>query len=711
VTLSATTSIPSRIWSALPILVLLAAGGALLTALAPAAWLVLLADGPLALAALVSAWGWGSWPAIWLGLHRRPMTQLVCIAVALGLGVLAVGVLVLGVAGWLSGAAAWGLTVAGWALGCLGLCRSAAGGGAVRPVRPELGCPGPDPASSTAAGGACVTGRRVMPILAGIGVRLVLAWPLTVLLFGASLPPGILWTAEAHGYDVLEYHLQVPREYFDLRRITFLPHNAYASFPQQMEVLYLLLMHLVGSPLAAAIPAQLLHAGCAVLTVVALAAWTPAGWPRRFVAAVAGSVPWLAYLGCLAYVELGMLFFAAVAAGLIVDQLAPHPKASAAGGSTSIPAGWRTGLAAGLCAGLAAGCKYTGAVLVGATLATAWLCTMPGSVAARLRPIACFIAGAGLAMSPWLIRNAAFTGNPVYPFAYEWFGGSAWSREQAAQWSDDHSLPDQSDSGGGSSTTAGRRLLLRLRLTGRELLGSCMLGPGLVILALMGFLRRTDRVAVALLLWAALIVAAWAAFTHMPGRFAVPIVVPLSLLAGRAVDPRLRRSWTVLVACVALGGALGGNAVLAKLLHAENAWWSRFGTPLRALVGATERIPDELPLNRMLSPDARVWLVGEARVFYLRPRVHYTVVYSRDPWLEYARQAGPEQCVAWLRTRNVSHVVFCWAEIDRLRRTSGFHPLVTREWVGSLAAAGLRPVPFPRGLADADLGVYEVQPE
>ena len=119
-----------------------------------------------------------------------------------------------------------------------------------------------------------------------------------------------------------------PREYFDAGRITFLPHNVYAAFPQQIEMLYLLLMHLAGGTLAAAIPAQLLHAACGLLAVLTLAAWTPPGWPRATVAVVVGSVPWLAYLGCLAYVELGMVFFAAVAAVPGTRSLPRHRRRS-----------------------------------------------------------------------------------------------------------------------------------------------------------------------------------------------------------------------------------------------------------------------------------------------------------------------------------------------------------------------------------------------
>ena len=58
---------------------------------------------------------------------------------------------------------------------------------------------------------------------------------LTVVPFAALMmivalqPPGILWLEEGLGYDVLEYHLQTPKEYYLSGAITYLPHSLYAK--------------------------------------------------------------------------------------------------------------------------------------------------------------------------------------------------------------------------------------------------------------------------------------------------------------------------------------------------------------------------------------------------------------------------------------------------------------------------------------------------
>jgi hypothetical protein len=220
----------------------------------PAVWLVLPVDGAYVAALLLGAAGWGAWPAAWLAAGQSAGRQ-VCLAMALGLGVLSTAMLALGVAGLLSGPVAWALLAAGGGLGAVRLLRAARG---------QLG----NVDSDSVAGPG---------LLARTLVLLPLCVPIVVVLYAACLPPGLLWAGEARGYDVLEYHLQVPREYFDAGRILFLPHNVYASFPQGVETLYLLLMYLAGGPLAAAIPAQLLHAALGGLTVAALLLWTPRG--------------------------------------------------------------------------------------------------------------------------------------------------------------------------------------------------------------------------------------------------------------------------------------------------------------------------------------------------------------------------------------------------------------------------------------------------
>lgn len=658
------------------------------TLLAPAAWFVAAIEGLLAVGVIFAAYGWGAWPAVWLRATGAGRLKRAALAVALGVGLLGFLTLALGTAGALGRVTAWSLVAGGWLLAVAAIGREAQDRRLARTSDPqEAGRAGPGSLGLRRVGwGGAAVGGTALGVVIGVA------------LCGASLPPGILWDDEGKGYDALIYHLQAPREYYDAGRIQFLAHNVYASFPQQVEILYLLAMHLAGGPLAGAIPAQWLHLLLGAGAVLALAAWAPRGAARWIVAGLAGSVPWLAYVGCLAYVELGTLLFAVVAGGLLIDALehdrdaarSPelrHDRADPTGGTTLARLLWT----AGLCAGLAGGTKYTALALVVAALGLAWLVAARGPVTARLRRGAIYAIGAAIAFSPWLIRNELLAGNPVYPFAYRWFGGAAWSDEQDAQWARGHRVPEAMQGAAG-----------RTRMLWNELLAAPMFAPTLtwdglrmgllpVLAIVVVGLAFRSRAGVLLCIWLGLIVLIWAGATHMPGRFVVIGVAPFGLLIGVVLRGRSAR-W-IAAAAVAAGLVASLNAwTLVRTWQAHDRAWKARGVALAGLPGRVELVCEAQPINEGVPPDGYVWLVGDARAFYLRPRAHYTVVFNRDSWLAYAERATPDEAVAWLRTQGVTHVVFSWLEIERLRGTYGFPEWVSREWVARLCSAGLRRV-------------------
>ena len=65
-----------------------------------------------------------------------------------------------------------------------------------------------------------------------------------------------------------------------------------------------------------------------------------------------------------------------------------------------------------------------------------------------------------------------------------------------------------------------------------------LFGQAIFVMALIGLIVSRDRAAVFLALWAGLIVLAWMTLTFIPGRFAVPLIVPLALLGGECLPGR-----------------------------------------------------------------------------------------------------------------------------------------------------------------------------
>ena len=95
---------------------------------------------------------------------------------------------------------------------------------------------------------------------------LVAAPFVSLALLAASDAPGFIWQEEGFGYDVLEYHLQVPKEYLQEGRIQYLPHNVYANFPANVEMLYLLAMIVLDDVYDVGIVANMIHLMLAALT-------------------------------------------------------------------------------------------------------------------------------------------------------------------------------------------------------------------------------------------------------------------------------------------------------------------------------------------------------------------------------------------------------------------------------------------------------------
>src|SRR5256714_7551625 len=183
-------------------------------------------------------------------------------------------------------------------------------------------------------------------------------WLLLVPVFSIStvcavLPPGLLWRDEPNAYDVTEYHLQVPREWYEAGQIIPLHHNVFSYFPFNVEMHYLLAMHLCGGPWNGMYLAQLMHVSFIALTVLAIyALLVERSKPAAIVAcAIAGATPWFSLLAPVAYNEGGLLLFGTLAIGLALRGL-----------RESSATRWM--ILAGVMAGFACGSKLTAGPMI-----------------------------------------------------------------------------------------------------------------------------------------------------------------------------------------------------------------------------------------------------------------------------------------------------------------------------------------------------------
>jgi hypothetical protein len=467
----------------------------------------------------------------------------------------------------------------------------------------------------------------------------VLAAPVFGLLIIAALvPPGVLWGDEPNGYDVVEYHLQIPREWYEAGRISPLRHNVFSYFPMGMETHYLLAMHLRGGPWAGAYLAQLMHATMAALTVLAVygvVRWRmtsidgaePTGALPVIAGVLVATTPWLSLLAPVAYNECALLLYATLAIGILL-------RASHATGSRDATRRGTLAAIAGVFAGLACGAKLTAipTLVLSPAVVVIVAQLLNRSLSRRtLAPVAIYIVTGLVVSSPWLIRTALWTGgNPIFPESATLLGKAHWTDDQVERWHQANHLPAKD-----SRTMPARfATLWRQVIADYEVNSDGQLHPtgryGYVLLplALVASLAssRQSQTARALAILLILILLQWTFLSHLQSRFLTPIIPVAAMLVAEVGS----RTWTRLtVAATIISAAWCFYAIGGKFLAIDRRVGG-IGAALglenpAALVGVDlSSIPSDSP----------VVLVGDARSFlYPIPmsRLSYTTVFDVLP--------------------------------------------------------------------------------
>ena len=538
-------------------------------------------------------------------------------------------------------------------------------------------------------------------------LALLAAPPVAMLLIAATYPPGTLWSSEGRGYDVLEYHLQLPREYAALGFTTPLHHNVYSFFPANIEMLYLLLLQLANvglhsiDHLQVIYPAQFLHAALMLLAAAAVALVPVRIGPlgRWLAVALFLGTPWTIVCGSLAYNDAGVLLFGALALTFALG-----------------PRGNTTNLIVGVLLGLALGCKLTAVLAVILPIIALLLITRGWRSAA-------IAAGLTLLLFlPWAARAAAASGgNPIFPLAASILPHDGWMPAQVDNFNRGHAPSAERQSFTG-----------RLSALGPELLWNLQWGPGLasvdqwnlrrmpspppwktfgliwlvipfaVVFALLPTARAPGS-ALALFALLALQLLGWLFFTHLQARFLLPCLIPLALLVALGIE-----------SSATLAGGIP-RTVIATLIGLQAFTAIFLLIPEQALfTGSLERDrrtkePALQPIGFLIKYDSgpKLYLLGNSAVFYYRQPLIYNTVFDTNPLAEQLRTGGPAAAAAWLTAQDVGQVQVNWNEIERFRKTYGYDPAITRESVEAIVhAAKMYPVASP----GPNIDVWEIHP-
>lgn len=216
--------------------------------------------------------------------------------------------------------------------------------------------------------------------------------------------------------DALTHHLAVPKLWVEAGGIYERPDIPFSYYPQLLDILYM-------APVALGhdIAAKYLHFTFALLTALIIFLYTRRRLGPSW-AALAGlmflTLPLIVKLSVTVYVDLGLIFFTSAAMFSALVWLEDTGR-------------WRWLLLAAICSGLALGTKYNALVsflILSLLLPFFYLYRRENQHAEQLNAVkfaVLFAAVSMLVFSPWLVRNFALTGNPLYPLAKGVFAATA----------------------------------------------------------------------------------------------------------------------------------------------------------------------------------------------------------------------------------------------------------------------------------------------
>lgn len=490
-----------------------------------------------------------------------------------------------------------------------------------------------------------------------------------VMLAGSLLPP---WH-----FDSREYHAQIPKQWYQQGRIDFVAHNVYGNMPLGAELHGIAGMNLMTGDDAwwyGSLVGKVVIASYAPLTALLIYAFG-----IRFLTRTAGAIaalifistPWISYVSFAGLID-GVSAFYLLASGyaFLIWRDQSQQETPDCGGFVML---------AGFLAGSAVACKYPALVFVVIPIGIG--ITLLGHRRWDVKAGFVFAIAVAFACGPWFAKNAVMASNPTYPLLADVFGGKTRTPEKTQRWTRAHRVPD--DESGHPFGLAHIRSSATLLL-----LQSDYTSPLLVPLAIMSLFARRHRTTLAMI--AALIafdLLAWWCLTHRVDRFLVPILPLVALLCGVGATWSDDTGWRRTSQGLILGILIYNLVFIVSPVISPDIRFLisykeiRRDIPINTDVDRNWVHPAHRILNDQLPPGYQVMLVGEAQVFDMEVPILYNTCFDDCVFEQTLKDVPPEQRLAALREKRISHVFVFWEELKRYRNSYGYSNYVTRDLI------------------------------
>ncbi|MDO5580962.1 MAG: hypothetical protein Q4G69_07485 [Planctomycetia bacterium] len=477
--------------------------------------------------------------------------------------------------------------------------------------------------------------------------------------FGSLIP-----TSE---YDMLEYHLQGPREIWESGQLSFSPHNVYLNMPLGTEMLYFWGGLFLGEGYDRILIGKELVAFLAPLTALGLFAFSRHFF-RSTGAGLLAALVYLAFIGNYQIFSiglndgaLGLYLFGSLYAYLLYRKT-----------KFSVLL-----LFCALGSGTAIAIKYTGVVFV---LLPILLILIVEKGRERLRKaintrrffreIAIFLGISVLIGGIWYLKNFEATGNPVYPLCWNFFGDSTgnWTEAINTRWIAAHS----SDLKIGSFCKRLADFLLR---DDPEYFAS----PFTIILIPLfaGSLilwkkkKKEERfLFLFLTVYTILFVVLWGFGTHRLLRFLLPVVPLLVLLFVLGYqwifEPEKNRK--IFITFFLLIGISLIYSFMVSFAHQRD-----YLAPTSAVRNDPERFTDwAVWFNRQKDPGGKLLLIGEAQAFRYQVPLIYSTCWNHSPLMKIVKSGDTSRIKKKFAEDQIKWILVNESELERFRSPGNY---------------------------------------
>ncbi|MGE5663707.1 MAG: glycosyltransferase family 39 protein, partial [Deltaproteobacteria bacterium] len=332
---------------------------------------------------------------------------------------------------------------------------------------------------------------------------------------------------------------------------------------------------------------------------------------------------------------------------------------------------------AGAVGGAALGTKYTAGLFVGIAFALALAGRARdggGRFPALARDAGLFLLAAAAVFSPWLYRNLAATGNPVYPLLNGIFQSPTWSpARMKVLFEDSHPL---------SLWLHGWRDVGRLFASATFFpdvnLSSAGASLGASIAAAILFplvVRKPDARWRFLRALSIALVAAWILSSAIT-RYLLPALPLMAVLSGALLSRLAGRGGrggpaaAALLLAAAVGAQAASISAESTLFRAWRGAFALAGHPERASVIASRFDPSygaARYANARLPGTARVLFLGETRHYWFERDAMVPSPFDEHPLQKIAAgEPDPERVRRTLASSGYTHVLVNWQDWERL---------------------------------------------